>query len=135
LSTTILSTSIFFSSFFLITRLSPPSTLFPYTTLFRSPFGRDRLLAVIDPIAILVLGTYNHRASRADRSDFFTGNGAVNAQHVHVIAKHLEIVLRVVTGHAAFVLQHGHSLVGGHRQMAAETRGRPGAVATHAGHS
>src|SRR2546427_13191558 len=36
--------ALFFFFFFLMIRRPPRSTLFPYTTLFRSPRGRERVL-------------------------------------------------------------------------------------------
>src|SRR5262249_33451604 len=93
------------------------------------------LLAVVKPVAVLVLRADYHRAGGADRRNFVAGDGAVNAQHVHVITQDLEVVFRPVARRGAFVLQHRPALVGGHGEMAAETTGGPRAVAAEAGHA
>src|SRR5258708_27061969 len=64
--------------FFLMIRRPPRSTLFPYTTLFRSrAVRRDR--AVVDlRIAGDVAGPYNRRRRRADRR---RGNGQQHRAH------------------------------------------------------
>ena len=85
----------------------------------------NRLLAVVDPIATGILGTHHHRAGGADGRYFVSGDGAIDAQHVHVVAQHLKIVGRPVARHSAFVAQHGHALIGQHRQMAAKAGGYP----------
>ena len=89
------------------------------------PFSGNGLLAIVDPVAVLVLGTYHHRAGRADRSHFVPSDRTVDAQHVHVVAQHLKIVGRPVARHSAFVAQHGHALIGQHGQMAAKAGGDP----------
>ena len=63
------------------------------------------------------------------------GDGAVDAEHINVIAKNLEVVAGVVLREQAFVVQHGLASIGGHLQMAAKAGGRPGRVAGVAGHA
>ncbi len=63
------------------------------------------------------------------------GDGAVNAEHVDVVAQNLKVVAGVIAGEQSFVVQHGAAGVGGHLQMAAEAGGRPGSVAGVAGHA
>src|SRR5207249_11938496 len=68
----------FFSFFFLLLRRPPSSTLFPYTTLFRSrlPGGRRALLGVpavrarVSPTRLggLLAGGLPHQGPRASRS-------------------------------------------------------------------
>ena len=97
--------------------------------------GRNGLLRVIEPITIGVLRTDEHGAGRARRGDAMAGDGAVDAEHVNVVAKNLEIVAGVIFREQAFVVEHGLAGVGGHLQMAAEASGRPGGVAGIAGHA
>ena len=97
--------------------------------------GRNGLLGVVEPIAIGVLRTDEHGARRARGRNAMAGDGAVDAEHVNVVAKNLEIVAGVVLREQTFVVQHGLAGVGGHLQMAAETGGCPGSVAGIAGHA
>ena len=57
-------------------------------------FGGDGLLRVVEPLAIRVLRTDQNRARRARRGDAMAGDGAVDAEHVAVVAQDLEIVRR-----------------------------------------
>ena len=98
-------------------------------------FGRNRLLRVVEPLAIRVLRTHQNRARRARRRDAMPGDGAVHGEHVAVIAQHLEIVGGPVARREPFVVQHRALFVRGHRQVAAETVGRPRRVAGVAGHA
>ena len=85
----------------------------------------DGLLLVIEPVAVRILRTYEDRATGTRGSDAMSGDGAVDAQHINVVAQDLEIVAGVVARHEAFVVEHGAFRVGGHLQVAAETGGRP----------
>ena len=97
-------------------------------------FGGDRLLLVVEPVAIGVLRTDQHGAGGTDRRDAIAGHRAVDSQRVDVVAQDLEIVGSPVARGEAFVVQHGHALVRRHREMAAVAGRRPGGVAGVAGH-
>ena len=75
-------------------------------------FRRDGLLHVIEPVAIGVLRADHHRARRARRRDAMLGHRAIHAQHVDVVAQHLEVVGGVVARGQPFVVQHRHLAVG-----------------------
>ena len=47
-------------------------------------------------------------------------DGAIDAQHVHVISQNFEVVIRVIAGGLAFVVQHRRFGIRFHGQMAAE---------------
>ena len=92
------------------------------------------LLRVVEPVAVGVLRTDEDGAGRARGRDAMAGDGAVDAEHVDVVAKNLKVVAGVIARGEAFVVEHGLARVGGHLQMAAEAGGRPGRVAGVAGH-
>ncbi len=94
----------------------------------------NSLLRVVEPVAVRVLRTDENRAGRARGGDAMAGDGAVDAEHVDVVAKDLKIVAGVVARGEAFIVEHGLARVGGHLQVAAEAGGRPGGVAGVAGH-
>src|SRR4029077_537215 len=52
-------------------------------------FGGDRLLRVINPVAILILRADENRARRTNRRYTMAGDSTVDAEHESVIAKHL----------------------------------------------
>src|SRR5438094_6362590 len=56
-----------FLFFFLMIRRPPRSTLFPYTTLFRSAVGRDHPDLGVATIFVLDHGRYREREPPADR--------------------------------------------------------------------
>ena len=95
----------------------------------------DRLLLVVEPLAIGVLRADENGATGAGGGDAMAADGSVDAEHVDVIAQHLEVVAGVVARREAFVVQHGAANVGGHLQVATETSWRPGGVAGVAGHA
>src|SRR2546425_10810432 len=72
------SLSLFF--FFLMIRRPPRSTLFPYTTLFRSPYNAKFVVAKEnDPLLprnsvdlVFLCNAYHHLEKRADRSEEHT---------------------------------------------------------------
>ncbi len=99
------------------------------------PFRRNRLLHVIQPVAIGVLRADHHRAGGSRGRDAMLGHRAVDAQHVNVVAQHFEIVGGVIARGQAFVVQHGRLAIGRHGKMAAEATGGPGSVARVAGHA
>ena len=92
------------------------------------------LLRVVEPVAVRILRTDEDGAGRARGGDAMAGDGAVDAEHVDVVAKDLKIVAGVVARGEPFVVEHGLARVGGHLQMAAEAGGRPGRVAGVASH-
>src|ERR1700735_662812 len=98
-------------------------------------FGGNGLLHVVEPIAILILRADQDRAGRAHRRDAMAGDGAVNAEHEAIVAQNLKIVGGPIAREETFVVQHRLALIGGHREMAAETIGRPGGVAGVAKHT
>src|SRR3712207_7254241 len=73
-----------YSFFFLMIRRPPRSTLFPYTTLFRSVFGeREKSLELIKeflrsnvgiPFGRLDVAVSQHSANRFDRNTSFQSN-------------------------------------------------------------
>ena len=85
----------------------------------------DGLLLLIEPVAVRVLRADDNCAGTSDRRDLVAGDGAVDAEHVDVVAQHHEVVVGVVARGLAFVVQHGGLLVGGHGEMAAEAGGGP----------
>src|SRR5690349_23468014 len=58
--------------FFLMIRRPPRSTLFPYTTLFRSPRARDRVAPVPEPQLRGAGAHHAHAGSRGRRSEEHT---------------------------------------------------------------
>ena len=58
--------------------------------------GRDGLLLRINPLPIGVLRADEHGARRADRHDLAVLHARILAQHVHVVAQRLEVVVRVI---------------------------------------
>ena len=97
--------------------------------------GGNRLLRVVNPVAILILRADENRARGANRGDTMAGYGAVDAEHEAVVTKHLEIISRPVARVQAFVVQHRFALVRHHREMAAKTIRRPRSVAGVASHT
>ena len=95
---------------------------------------RDCLLRVIEPLAIGVLRTDENRARRARGCDAVPSNGAIDPEHVKVIAQNLEVVARVISREQAFIVQHRTAGVGGHLQMTAKTSWHPRGVAGVASH-
>src|ERR1035438_3872262 len=77
----------------------------------------NRLLLIIDPIAVVVLGTHEHGACRAHGSDSMAGDRAINRQAVDVVAQNLEIVRRPIASGKALVVQHRHLLICAHWKM------------------
>ena len=90
---------------------------------------------VVEPFAIGVLRADQHGAAGTRGRDAIAGDGAVDAEHVDVVAQDLEVVAGVIAGEQALVVEHGAAGVGGHLQMAAEAGGGPGSVAGVAGHA
>src|SRR4051812_10995889 len=98
-------------------------------------FRGHRLLAVVEPIAVLALRAHHDRTRRAHRRNLVPGDGAINAEHVDVVAQDLEVVRGPVARSEAFVVQHRHLLVRGHGKVATEAARCPRAVAGDAGHA
>ena len=98
-------------------------------------FRGDRLLLVVEPIAVRVLRAHQDGAGGANRRDSMASDGAVDSQHIDVIAQDLEVVGRPVARGDALVVKHGHLAIGSHFQMAPEARWDPGRVATVTSHS
>src|SRR5439155_21125164 len=71
------------SFFFLLIRRPPRSTLFPYTTLFRSPVvGRERVRVGaerLEDVVVLLLGKYNDVLKALDRK-----STRLNSSHVAI---------------------------------------------------
>src|SRR2546428_12120619 len=79
-------------------RRPPRSTLFPYTTLFRSPVGRPQLAhaprpeAVDDQAAVLAVrgeggvGVDGQRMAQAGASE--RQRGAAGEEHAHALSRH-----------------------------------------------
>src|SRR2546421_13006472 len=63
---------LFFLFFFLMIRRPPRSTLFPYTTLFRSAGRRNRGLRLLHPRRAVGRRCRSHRQVRAERSEEHT---------------------------------------------------------------
>ena len=69
----------------------------------------------IDPLAVLVLRADQHGRRGAHRRNTVAGHGAVTPEHEDVVAQNLKIVLRKVSGLAAFVVPVGHLTIRLHR--------------------
>jgi len=68
-------------------------------------FGGNRLLRVVEPLAIGVLRTHHHRARRPRGRDAMAGNCTVHSKHVAIVAQHLKIIgSPVARGREAFVV-------------------------------
>ncbi len=98
-------------------------------------FGRDGLLRVVEPFAVRILRTDQNGARGPRRRDAMSRHGAVHAEHVTIVAEHLEVVRSPVARQETFVVQHRAPLIGRHLEMAAETVGRPRGVAGVTGHA
>src|SRR5579871_6021244 len=98
-------------------------------------FGGDGLLHVVEPIAIGILRADDYSAGGAGGRDAVSGDGAIDTQHVNVVAEDFEIVGRIIAGVESFVVEHFGFAIGGHGEMAAETAGGPGGMAGVAGHA
>src|ERR1035438_8473352 len=77
-------------------------------------FRRNSLLLIVDPIAVVVLGTHQHGAGRAHRGDSMAGDRAINRQAVDIVAQNLEIVRSPIASCKSLVVQHGHLLICAH---------------------
>ena len=97
-------------------------------------FRGDGLLLIVKPIAIGVLRADEYGAGGASRGDAVSGDGAIDAEEIGVVAEDLKIVGGVIARGQTFVVEHGAAGVGGHLQMATEAGGSPGRVAGIAGH-
>ena len=62
------------------------------------------------------------------------GDGAVDTEHINVVAEDLKVVAGVVARGASFVVQHGAFGIGCHLQVATKAGRRPRGVACVAGH-
>src|SRR5258706_8065792 len=82
--------------------------------------GRDGLLLVIDPFAVLISRADEYRRARRDRRDPMPGDRAVLAKHKYVVTDDLVIIRGKVSGIAALIVTVWHFAVGLHAQMAAE---------------
>src|SRR5260370_24855145 len=90
--------------FFLMIRRPPRSTLFPYTTLFRSPLGRDSEIlgaqtraegAADMPIATPEI--YAQMLDRAKEQGFAIGMSAARSEeHTSELQSHLNLVCRLL---------------------------------------
>src|SRR5260370_10108746 len=69
--------------FFLMIRRPPRSTLFPYTTLFRSPFGGTRVVAPSTPLRLAPAGTLVTLRQRSE-------------EHTSELQSHLNLVCRLL---------------------------------------
>ena len=83
--------------------------------------GRYGLLLRIDAIAIGVLRTDHHRASRPHRHNLVVLDGGIDAEHVDVVAEGLIVVICIIARDGAFVVKHRLALIGPLRQMTAKT--------------
>ena len=91
-------------------------------------FGGNGLLLRINPFAIRVLRADHDRARRTNHRHAVLLYRAVDAEHENVVAHDLRIVGREIAIGDAFEFIQRHALVRFHRQMTAETTGRPGGV-------
>src|SRR6185437_2294444 len=85
----------------------------------------DGLLLVIKPIALAILGADDNGTGGTGRRHSVSGYGPVDPEHVHVVAKDHEVVGGPIARHQAFIVQHGHALIGSHGQVTAKAAGRP----------
>ena len=95
---------------------------------------RDRRLLDVDALAVHVLRGQHQRRRRADRRDLVVLDHAVLAEEIHVVARDLRVVRRVVAREAAFVTMALGTPVRLDRQVAAAAAGGPRAVAGVADH-
>src|SRR2546429_2451040 len=82
--------------FFLMIRRPPRSTLFPYTTLFRSPEGRDMAGAVT---ALMCGEAYAQSARIAERMGAFPGYEVNREPMLEVIRMHREAMRGIQPEH------------------------------------
>src|SRR5690242_20841254 len=81
-------------------RLPPRSTLFPYTTLFRSVSSADRAMACSPPAAssLRLSARAGHTASRASwaRGSCRGVTGARSEEHTSELQSHVNLVCRLL---------------------------------------
>jgi hypothetical protein len=97
-------------------------------------FRGNGLLLIVEPVAVIVLRTDQHRAGGTHRRHAIARHRAVNAEGVDVVAQNLKVVGCPVARGQAFVVQHRHALVRAHRKMAAIAGRRPRGMAGVASH-
>src|SRR6266851_275292 len=98
-------------------------------------FGGNGLLLVVTPTAVRVLRANQYRTGGPHGCDAITGDGAVDAEHVDVVAQNLEVVGGPILGGQPLVMQHRHLLVCGHLEMTAKAGRDPCGVTAKASHT
>ncbi len=82
----------------------------------------------INPLAIRVLRTDEHRARRTNHRQAMVFYRSVESEHEDIIAQHLWIVRGEVASGKSFEFVGRDALIGPHRKVAAKARGRPGGM-------
>src|SRR5258707_15803537 len=101
----------------------------------RKALGRNGLLLVIEPFAVLISRADKHGRARPNRRHPVAGDGSVLAEHKDVVADHLIIVRSKVSGIAALVVAIWHFAVCFHAQMTPKTARDPRCMTRVAGHA
>ena len=96
--------------------------------------SRDCLLLDVDRLAITIVRADMDCATRSGRADAISCDIPIAGEHEDIVAKGLEIIGNGISGHIAFIMQHGRFAIGFLRQMAAKTAGVPRGMACNTRH-
>src|SRR5260370_5774330 len=96
----------------------------------------NRIAPVRSACAVLVrvLRANQYRTGGPHGCDAITGDGAVDAEHVDVVAQNVEVVGGPILGGQPLVMQHRHLLVCGHLKMTGKAGRDPCGVIAYASH-